>query len=147
MDKDIKIWNPKTGELHGTLKGHKKYVTCLSWEPFHNNINLVNLVSSSHDGDIWIWNVKSLICEKILTGHTDEVTKVIWGGEGLIFSASKDRTIWVWNAANCKVMRSLEGHGHWVNTLALSTDYVLWTSCFDHKQKDFKSRKEMQQYA
>jgi len=31
MDKDVKIWNPKTGELHGTLKGHKKYVTCVSW--------------------------------------------------------------------------------------------------------------------
>jgi len=99
----------------------------------HNNINCSLIVSSSHDGDIRIWNSKSLACDKILTGHTDEVTKVIWGGEGLIFSASKDRTIWAWNASTGKVMWSLEGHGHWVNTLALSTDYVLWTSCFDHK--------------
>lgn len=27
--------------------------------------------------------------------------------------------------------RTLEGHAHWVNTLALSTDYVLRTSAFD----------------
>lgn len=27
--------------------------------------------------------------------------------------------------------RTLEGHGHWVNTLALSTDYVLRTAAFD----------------
>jgi hypothetical protein len=27
--------------------------------------------------------------------------------------------------------RTLQGHGHWVNTLALSTDYVLRTGAFD----------------
>lgn len=27
--------------------------------------------------------------------------------------------------------RNLEGHGHWVNTLALSTDYVMRTGAFD----------------
>lgn len=27
--------------------------------------------------------------------------------------------------------RTLEGHAHWVNTLALSTDYVLRTGPFD----------------
>ncbi len=27
--------------------------------------------------------------------------------------------------------RSLEGHGHWVNSLALSTDYVIRTGAFD----------------
>lgn len=29
-------------------------------------------------------------------------------------------------------MRSLKGHGHWVNTLALSTEYALRTGAFDH---------------
>ena len=27
--------------------------------------------------------------------------------------------------------RTLEGHGHWVNTMALSTDYALRTGAFD----------------
>ena len=27
--------------------------------------------------------------------------------------------------------RNLDGHGHWVNTLALSTDYVMRTGAFD----------------
>jgi len=94
MDKEIRIWNPITGEECGpSLRGHTKYVTCISWEPLHKNIKCEHLCSASHDGDIRIWNVKSLTCVKILTGHTDEITKVIWGGEGLIFSASKDRTI------------------------------------------------------
>ena len=29
-------------------------------------------------------------------------------------------------------MRGLKGHGHWVNTLALSTEYALRTGAYDH---------------
>ena len=34
-------------------------------------------------------------------------------------------------------MNDLKGHAHWVNTLALSTDYVLQTGCYDHTGKHF----------
>ena len=29
--------------------------------------------------------------------------------------------------------RTLEGHGHWVNSLALNSDYVIRTGAFDPK--------------
>lgn len=29
--------------------------------------------------------------------------------------------------------RTLEGHGHWVNTLALNSDYIIRTGAFDPK--------------
>ena len=50
------------------------------------------------------------------------------------------------------MQNELKGHAHWVNCLALSTDYVLRTGCFDHTQKQFNSNKklalkEMQAYA
>ena len=32
-------------------------------------------------------------------------------------------------------MRVLKGHGHWVNTLALSTEHVLRTGAFDQHGK------------
>jgi ribosome assembly protein 4 len=36
MDSVIRIWCPFTGKQIGNpLKGHKKYVTALSWEPIH----------------------------------------------------------------------------------------------------------------
>jgi ribosome assembly protein 4 len=107
------------------------------------NINCKRLCSSSHDKVIIIWNAIGFTILASLAGHTDEVTKVIWGGEGLIYSASKDRTIKVWSANKGKIVRSLNGHAHWVNTLALSTDYVLRSSCYDHKNKEFDSKKEM----
>lgn len=31
-----------------------------------------------------------------------------------------------------KLIRTLKGHGHWVNTLALSTEHALRTGAFDH---------------
>ena len=57
-------------------------------------------------------------CELALTVHTNSVTAIKWGGEGLLYSASRDTTIFVWDAKDGKVVRQLKGHGHWVNTLA-----------------------------
>lgn len=37
-------------------------------------------------------------CDKILTGHTQSVTCVKWGGDGLLYSSSQDRTIKVWRS-------------------------------------------------
>lgn len=49
---------------------------------------------------------------------------MIWGGEDLLFGASEDRTIKVWDKEG-KFARELKGHGHWVNYIALNTDYAL----------------------
>lgn len=43
------------------------------------------------------------------------------------------------------IMRCMQGHGHWVNTLALSTEYVLRTGPFDHTEKTYKSADEIKQ--
>jgi ribosome assembly protein 4 len=67
----------------------------------------------------------------VLSGHTQSVTGIKWGGEGLIYTASQDRTIKVWRTKDGCLCRSLQGHGHWVNTMALSTDYSLRTAAFD----------------
>lgn len=59
------------------------------------------------------------------------MTVVKWGGSGLLYTASQDRTVKVWRAKDGVLCRTLEGHAHWVNTLALSTDYVLRIGAFD----------------
>jgi WD40 repeat protein len=59
-----------------------------------------------------------------LTSHTMSVKCLKWGGGGLIYSASQDRTIKVWRTTDGALCRTLQGHGHWVNVLALNTDYV-----------------------
>lgn len=131
------IWDPKTGEKWndaGPLTGHKDYVTSLSWEPFHKNSECRYIASSSKDKTIKIWDTKMMKIVKTLSGHKNIVTKVLWGGEGLIYSSSRDLMIKVWDAKKGTPIRELKGHGHWVNTMALSTDYVIRTAWFDHKQ-------------
>ena len=43
------------------------------------------------------------------------------------------------------MMRTLRGHGHWVNALALSSEYALRTGPFDHHGRapaDLQAAKE-----
>jgi len=133
---NIICWDPFTGKQKGrTMTGHKQWITSLSWEPLHLSSQGVSrrLVSGSKDGDVRVWDVVLAQCLRSLTSHTASVTSVRWGGAGLIYSASQDRTIKVWRAKDGTLCRTLQGHGHWVNVLALNTDYVVRTGAFDPK--------------
>lgn len=148
MDHNIIIWNAENGEQFGSpLRGHKNFITSLSWEPMISSQESRRMASSSKDQCVRIWDTMNSTCLMSLTSHTASVTKALWGGEGLIYSASQDRTIKVWHADEGIMMQELKGHAHWVNTLALSTDYVLRTGCFDHIRKEFSGAKDMQKYA
>nr|CAD7438427.1 unnamed protein product [Timema bartmani] len=128
----VLIWDPNTGQQVGReLMGHKQWITALSWEPYHSNPECRKLASASKDGDVKIWDVVLGQASITLAGHTKSVTSVKWGGTGLIYTGSQDRTIKVWRAADGVLCRTLDGHAHWVNTLALSTDYVLRTGPFN----------------
>lgn len=52
----------------------------------------------------------------------------------------------MWDASNGKLVKNLEGHGHWVNTLALNTDYVLRTGQYDHTGVLADDKKESEYY-
>lgn len=134
---EIRIWDPKTGQLLGKpLVGHKQWITWLAWEPLHKNTECRRLASSSKDGTIRIWD--TILCKTLisLSGHLQSVTCVQWGGEGLIYSASQDRTVKVWRDTDGVLCRTLQGHGHWVNTMALNTAYVLRTGAYEPAKKN-----------
>ncbi|XP_028400379.1 notchless protein homolog 1-like [Dendronephthya gigantea] len=142
---EIILWKPDTGEQFGkTLKGHRQWITALCWEPVHRNPVCRFFASSSKDSTIKIWDTTTMRLSMTLSGHTQCVTCIKWGGEGLIYSASQDRTIKVWKAEDGMLCRTLQGHGHWVNTMTLSTDYAIRTGAFDPVQiaKEEKSNKE-----
>ena len=43
-----------------------------------------------------IWDIVLCKAVMVLSGHTQSVTGIKWGGEGLLYTASQDRTIKVW---------------------------------------------------
>lgn len=135
MDKTVRLWNPKTGkpEGKGPLGGHGKWVTNIAWEPYHLwRDGTPRLASASKDGSVRVWIVDNGTLEHVLSGHKSSVSCVKWGGLGQIYTASHDKTVKVWNAKEGTLLHTLSSHAHWVNHLALSTDFALRTSYFDH---------------
>lgn len=129
---EIRVWNPVNGKQIGkTLKGHLQWITWLSWKPLHSDPECRFFASSSKDTTIKIWDCILSQLIRTLSSHTKSVTCIKWGGEGLIYSSSQDRTIKVWRAEDGVLCRTLQGHAHWVNHLALNTDYALRTGAFD----------------
>lgn len=132
VDGTIRIWDVETGEQKGkAIMAHRKWVTSITWEPFHINPNCIRFASSSKDHTIKVWDSETRKMLYCLTGHNAAVTKVIWGGSGYFYSSSQDRTIRVWNSENFSLVRELKGHAHWVNHLTCSTDFALRTGYFD----------------
>lgn len=128
---EIRIWNPETGQQMGKpFVGHKKWINCLSWEPYHQNPDCRMLASAGVDGDVRIWDVVLAQCVRVLSGHTGAVTACRWGGAGVLYTSSKDRSIKMWRPSDGVLCRTMTGHAHWVNNLALNTDYVLRTGPF-----------------
>ncbi|XP_078483724.1 notchless protein homolog 1 [Ciona intestinalis] len=126
------LWDPKSGKQIGkTLLGHRQWITHLCWAPLHLDGTCRKLASSSKDTTIRIWDTLTGQCSIILSSHLQSVTCIRWSGEDLIYSASQDRTIKVWRPNDGVLCRTLQGHGHWVNVLALSTDYVMRTGAFE----------------
>lgn len=144
----IAVWTHSeyTNFKSKTYKAHNNYVSHACWEPLHANLDCCRFVTASRDTSLKVWNVKTGLLFT-LSGHSSGVTCVKWGGNGFIFSSSQDRTILVWNDKDGAPKHVLRGHGHWVNFLALSTDLVLRTGAFDHKEKAFSDRLELQNYA
>ncbi|KAG4300819.1 hypothetical protein PCANB_002919 [Pneumocystis canis] len=145
MDNTIRLWDPYKGENIGdSLKGHTKWITSLSWEPIHlSTENSHRLASSSKDTTIKIWDTGLRRLTLTLSGHTSSVSCVKWGGNGWIYSASHDKSVKIWDGKSGKLLHTLLAHAHWVNTMALSTDFVLRTGAYDYTGIEPSSFEEM----
>ncbi len=115
-----------------SLCGHAQCVTCIRW----GGEGL--LYSSSQDRTIKVWrtkDVRACVVNHCLSNSLIEclTTKIILQ---LYFSLmlcvfKSTSVINRFLSPKGILCRSLEGHGHWVNTMALNTDYVLRTGAFE----------------
>ncbi|KAL3312241.1 hypothetical protein Ciccas_009170 [Cichlidogyrus casuarinus] len=109
----------------------KKWIRSIAFRPYHIEPLCRHLAACYQDNTIVIWDTFQGHQVRVLSGHGKPVTAIRWGGSDLIYSASQDQTIRVWNWDTGSMVRSLSLHGHWINCIAVSTDYVLRTGPFD----------------
>lgn|SRR3990167_987790 len=92
-DKNIHIFNYKTGRKTMTLSGHADYIRTVY---FHKDRPWV--VSASDDTTIRIWNFQSKTQMIMMTGHTHYVMCAKFHPtKNLIVSGSLDRTVRIWD--------------------------------------------------
>ena len=78
--------------LERTFRGHKNYITSISFSP-----NLKQIASGSGDESIMLWNFKPQLRAFRLVGHKGVVTDVQYSpGGDVLASTSKDRTVRLW---------------------------------------------------
>ncbi|CAG9562967.1 unnamed protein product [Danaus chrysippus] len=85
----IKLWK--------TLSGHKATVLQLSWNP-HND---VQLLSTSHDTTVRIWDISSGVCTHIFGGHSQASLSACWSPfpslSTTVMSSGSDCCLRLWN--------------------------------------------------
>jgi ribosome assembly protein 4 len=136
-DRTVRVWESNSGKpLGGAMKGHTAFIRALCWEPYHlQEAGRPRLASASKDATVRIWDIVSKHADIVLSGHKSSVSCVKWGGTGWIYTSSQDKTVKIWDASKGTLIHTLQSHAHWVNHLALSTDFALRTGFYDHTGK------------
>jgi ribosome assembly protein 4 len=151
MDGKFIIWNPSSGQpITRDIKAHSKWITSLAWKPLHLDQDCKFILTTSKDGCMKIWNIRTQHCQLSISAHEDSITKAIWGGENFIYTCSQDKSIKVWDETGICV-QILKGHAHWINTMTINNEFIIRTGCFDEESRkieNFKSdRKCMFDYS
>jgi WD40 repeat protein len=85
-DNQLKLWNPRTGKLLGTLEGHLASVRCVAFSP-DGRI----LASGGDDNQLKLWNPST---GKLLGIFGDSGSRVAFSSDGRILASSMPLKIW-----------------------------------------------------
>jgi uncharacterized protein YjbI with pentapeptide repeats len=133
-DDIVRLWNPNSGKLNTTLKGHTHAVTSVAYSPDGHT-----LATASTDHTVRLWNPTNGQHLTTLQGHTDrkgytdEVLSVAYSPDGhTLATASIDHTVRLWNPTTGQHLTTLQGHTGEVWSVAFSPDgHTLATSSAD----------------
>jgi len=106
LDKTIKLWDAKTGQLQQTLEGHEGEILALSYSPDGNV-----LASGSSDSTIKFWDAKSGQLKQTLKGHERAILTLSYNDDGhVLASGSSEGTIKLWDTASGQLKQTLKEH-------------------------------------
>ncbi|RKU28646.1 hypothetical protein C6497_07745 [Candidatus Poribacteria bacterium] len=115
-DKNIYLWDSKTGKLKKTLSGHTDYVYSTAFSP-DNSL----LASVSDDKTVRLWDVETGTEKRLFDEHTKGVKEVTFSPDGnTLASGDGEKTIYLWDLKTGEKKMTLKGHSDWVFCLAYS---------------------------
>ncbi|KAF4442796.1 F-box and WD-40 domain-containing CDC4 [Fusarium acutatum] len=128
-DRDVRVWNLKTGACLHTLRGHTSTVRCLKMADANTAI------SGSRDTTLRIWDIRTGLCKNVLVGHQSSVRCLEIKGD-IVVSGSYDTFARVWSISEGRCLQTLQGHfsqiyaiafdGKRVVTGSLDTNVRIW---------------------
>jgi WD40 repeat protein len=105
LDKTVKIWDIKSGELRRTLQGHSEPVRSVTISPDGKT-----LASGSQDKTIKIWDIRSGELRRTLEGHSGYVRSVAISPDGrILVSYGSSRAVNIWDIKSGELRRTLTG--------------------------------------
>ena len=114
------------------IKGHKKWITSISFKPVHlyREEEELKFVSTGKDGYLKMWSSSGKNLKSVFA-HPESITKTIWSGENVIYTCSEDQTVKIFDENLCN-LETFKGHSHWINSMCINTEFVIRTGCFDY---------------
>lgn len=98
-DKIIRIWDPRKQDkevIRYTLRSHLGWVSGVSFSPSNPH----QLVSSSYDNSIKVWDLRSSLPLHTVKAHDDKALCVEWAADEIVLSGGADKQL-----RACKVRR------------------------------------------
>jgi F-box and WD-40 domain protein CDC4 len=128
-DRDVRVWDLRTGACLHTLRGHTSTVRCLKIADERTAI------SGSRDTTLRIWDIRTGLCRNVLVGHQSSVRCLEIKGD-IVVSGSYDTFARVWSISEGRCLQTLQGHfsqiyaiafdGKRVVTGSLDTNVRIW---------------------
>ncbi|KAF8512327.1 WD40-repeat-containing domain protein [Gautieria morchelliformis] len=117
-DKQIRVWDIKSGYCLYVLRGHRSTVRCMKM--FHGR---PIAVSGGRDHTLRVWDIQKGTLLRTLEGHTDSVRCLdVFGNQ--VVSGSYDCTVRLWNVDTGECLRVFNGHYHQVYTVAFDGERI-----------------------
>ena len=118
-DQTARLWDPATGALLATFRGHTSKVIGVGFSP-----NGARLLTASADGTVRQWDAgTSREVEAPYDRHAGEVFAAAYSPDGQwVASAGSDRTVRVWRATGRQDVAILHGHTGAVHGVAFAPD-------------------------
>src|SRR5262249_32469515 len=118
-DRTARLWDPATGALLATYRGHISKVAGIAFSP-----DGARLVTTSADGTVRQWDAATgREVEPPYDRHSDEVAAAVYSPDGQwVASAGSDRTVRVWRATGRQDVAILYGHTGSVTGVAFAKD-------------------------